>query len=70
MTNSNDPHVEEVREIRDAIAREFDYDIERLGKEMQAREARSGRAVVRLAPRRGSPSPAGPGESPADRKSA
>ena len=70
MANPNDPFVEEVRAIRDAIAREFDYDIERLGKEMQAREAHSGRAVVRLAPRRVPPGAGGPGQPLADRKSA
>lgn len=70
MTNSNDQDVEEVREIRDAIAREFDYDIERLGKEMQAREVRSSRPVVRLPPRRVAAGGAGPGEPPVDRKSA
>ncbi|MCK6570752.1 hypothetical protein L6V77_06500 [Myxococcota bacterium] len=49
---SNDPLVDEVRAIRDRIAGELDYDIERLGKEMQTREGQSGRPVVRLSPRR------------------
>ena len=70
MTTPIDPYVEEIRAIRDAIAREFDYNIERLGEEMQAREARSGHAVVSLAPRRISPDAAGANQPPADRKSA
>ena len=48
---TRDPIVEEVRAARDAIAREFDYDIERIGRVMQERQAKSGRPVVRLPPR-------------------
>jgi hypothetical protein len=48
----SDPIVEEVRVVRDAIAKEFDYDIERLGRALQERQAKSGRPVVRLPPRR------------------
>ena len=49
---TRDPIVEEVRAVRDAIAKEFDYDIERLGHAMQERQAKSGRPVVRLPARR------------------
>jgi len=48
----HDPVVEEVRAVRDAIAKEFDYDIERLGRALQERQAKSGRLVVRLPPKR------------------
>jgi hypothetical protein len=47
-----DPIVEEVRAVRDAIAKEFDYDIERLGRALQERQAKSGRPLVRLPPKR------------------
>jgi hypothetical protein len=48
----SDPIVDEVRAIRDAIAKEFDYDIEKLAQAIKAREAQSGRKVVRLPPRK------------------
>ena len=51
MPNS-DPIVDEVRAARDAIAKEFDYDLERLAQALKVREERSGRTVVRLPPRR------------------
>lgn len=47
-----DPIVEEVRAARDAIAKEFDYDIERIGRAMQVRQAQNDRPVVRLPPKR------------------
>ena len=47
----SDPVVDEVRAARDAIAKEFDYDIEKLAEALKAREAKSGRRVVRLPPR-------------------
>lgn len=47
-----DPIVEEVRAAREAITKEFDYDIERLGHALQERQAKSDRPVVRLPPRR------------------
>ncbi len=50
--SARDPIVEEVRAIRDAIAKEFDYDIERLGRALQERQVKSGRPVVRLPPKR------------------
>ena len=48
----SDPIVDEVRAARDAIAKEFDYDIERLARAIKAREAQSGREVVRLPPKK------------------
>ncbi len=48
----SDPIVDEVRAIRDAIAKEFDYDIEKLADAIKAHEAQSGRKVVRLPPRK------------------
>jgi hypothetical protein len=43
--------VEEVRAAREVIAGEFEFDIERLGRAMQARQAKGERAVVRLPPK-------------------
>jgi hypothetical protein len=50
-----DPIVDEVRAARDAIAKKYDYDIERLAKAMRARQGEGGREVVRLSPRPVSP---------------
>jgi len=47
-----DPIVDEVRAARDAIAKEFDYDIDKLAQAIKAREAKSGREVVCFAPRK------------------
>ena len=52
---TKDPIVDEVRSARDAIAKEFDYDIERLAAALKEREAKSGRRVVCLQPRRIAP---------------
>ena len=49
---SRDLIVEEVRAARDAIAKEFNYDIERIGRAMQERQAKNNRSVVRLPPKR------------------
>lgn len=48
----SDSVVDEVREIRDAIAKECDYDIEKLAQSLKAHEAQSGRKVVRLPPKK------------------
>lgn len=47
-----DPIVDEVRAARDAIAKESDYDIDKLAQAIKAREVKSGREVVRLAPKK------------------
>ena len=47
-----DPIVEEVRAVRDALAKEYDYDVEKLGRAMQAAEKAEGRKTVILQPRR------------------
>jgi hypothetical protein len=52
MPSSSDPIVNEVRAARDAIAKEFDYDIERIARAMQERQAQGDRPVVRLSPKR------------------
>lgn len=51
MRDSN-PIVDEVRAVRDAIAKEYDYDIAKIAKAVRAREAASDRTFVRLPPRR------------------
>ena len=48
----SDTIVDEVRAVRDAIAKEFDYDIEKLAQALKEHEARSGRKFVRLPPRK------------------
>jgi hypothetical protein len=47
----SDPIVDEVRAARDAIAKEFDHDIEKLAAALKVREAESGRTIVHLPPR-------------------
>ena len=48
----SDPIVDEVRAIRDALAKELDYDIDKIAEAIRAREAQSGKTFVRLEPRR------------------
>jgi hypothetical protein len=47
----SDPIVDEVRAARDAIAKEFDHELEKLAAALKLREAKSGHKVVRLPPR-------------------
>lgn len=47
----SDPIIDEVRAARDAIAKEADYDIDKLVEMLKIREAKSGREIVRLPPR-------------------
>jgi hypothetical protein len=47
-----DPIVEEIRAARDAIARECDYDIEKLARTVREHEAKGGRKLVKFPPRR------------------
>jgi hypothetical protein len=48
---TQDPIVEEVRAVRDEIARAFDYDISAIFNAFRARERASGRPTVSLPPR-------------------
>ena len=48
----SDPIVDEVRAVRDAIAKECNYDVEKIAEAIKAREAQSGRRIVRLPPRK------------------
>jgi hypothetical protein len=52
---SHDPIVEEVRQIRDAIAQEHDYDLGSIFSMLRAREAESGTSHVEHPPRRPDP---------------
>jgi hypothetical protein len=47
-----DPIVEEIHKIREALAAKFQYDVQELGKFFQAQQAAEHRAVVTRAPRR------------------
>ena len=47
----SDSIIDEVRATRDAIAKEHEYDIDKLAEALKAREANSARKVVRLPPR-------------------
>ncbi len=55
MPSSSNPIVKEVRAARDEIAKKFDYDIERIARAMQERQAKGDRPVVRLPSKRISP---------------
>jgi hypothetical protein len=48
---TDDPIVDEVRAVRDAIAEEFDYDLDAIFKMLQSREAASKALHVTLPPR-------------------
>lgn len=47
-----DPIVEEVRAIRDAYAKQFDYDLEAIYRDLKKQEAKSGRQFMSLQPKR------------------
>jgi hypothetical protein len=47
-----DPIVDDVRAARDTIARECDYDLEKLARAIRQREVQGGRKLVKLPPRR------------------
>ncbi len=49
---SRDPIIDEVRAIRDAIAKEHNYDLDSICRMLQTREVTSGRSHVTLPPRR------------------
>jgi hypothetical protein len=50
-----DSIVQEVREIRDAYARQFGYDLDAIHRDLKAQELASNRRVVSLPPRRPEP---------------
>ncbi len=47
-----DKIVEEVRGIREAYARQFNYDLQAIHRDLQAQEKKSGRKTVSLPPKR------------------
>ena len=47
-----DSVVQEVREIREAYARQFGYDLKAICRDLKAQEQASGRQVVSFPPRR------------------
>ncbi len=56
--------VAEVRKARDEYARRFDYDLDAICKDLQQRQAQSGRKVVSFPPKRPKPAIAGHQGSP------
>jgi len=50
-----DSIVKEVRDIREAYARQFGYDLEAIHRDLKAQEQASGRRVVSFPPRRPEP---------------
>ena len=48
----DDPIVAEVRKARDEYARRFNYDLDAICKDLQERQAQSGRKVVSFPPKR------------------
>ena len=50
-----DPVVEEVRAIRDAYAKRFNYDLEAIYRDLKEQEVKSGREVVSFPPKRLAP---------------
>ena len=50
-----DPIIEEILAVREALAREADYDLERLLEAARARQAASGLQSVTLPPRKAEP---------------
>jgi hypothetical protein len=49
---TRDPIIDDVRAIRDAIAKEHNYDLDSIFRMLRTREATSGRTHVTLPPRR------------------
>jgi hypothetical protein len=47
-----DPVVEEVRQLRDEYAKQFNYDLEAIYRDLKAQEKESGQKYVSLPPRR------------------
>jgi len=47
-----DPIVEEVRQVRDAYSKKFNYDLEAISRDLKDQEAKSERQYVSLPPKR------------------
>lgn len=47
-----DPVVDEVRSIRDAYAKQFNYDLDAMARDLREKEAQSGRQLIGPAPRK------------------
>lgn len=47
-----DPIVEEVRSIRDSYAKQFNYDLDIIYRDLKEAETKSGKAFVSLSPKR------------------
>jgi len=47
-----DPIVEEVRKVRDAYAKRFNYDLDAIYRDLKEKERKSGRVVVPCPPKR------------------
>jgi len=52
METPKDPIVEQIHAIREAIAKASGHDVESIAEAARARQAKSGRKVVRLPPKR------------------
>jgi hypothetical protein len=52
-----DSIVAEVRRAREAYAKQFNYDVQAMWRDLQARQHKSGRTVVALSPKRMEPIP-------------
>jgi hypothetical protein len=52
METPKDPIVEQIHAIREAIAKASGNELERIAEAARARQAKSGRKVVRLPPKR------------------
>ena len=46
-----DPIVEEVRQIRDAYAKQFNYDLDAIYRDLKTKEQKSGRTIAPCPPR-------------------
>jgi len=65
-----DSIIDEVREICDSIAKQYDYDIAKIAEAIRQEQATSGRTYVRLSPRTPAPLETEPDDTTAERKSA
>jgi hypothetical protein len=65
----HDPVIDELRKVRDTLAKECDYDIEKMVEAAKERQEASGRKVVTLPPRMPIQIPEGPARQRARRAS-